>query len=165
MARPGPQRGSRCCIMRARTKGLMAGRRSECFSSTGTLGATVTACSVLCFRCLRAARIGKMKRRKQDEGQVCPLCSRPLAGSEQELSRHVERCLSKVEGPPRPAHPTPRTRAAACFQICGLSGSLCGLSSFFSVLLPPPCFHSPTPPLGSSGELLGKPEVLGLWIG
>uniref|UniRef100_A0A4X1WAW9 E3 ubiquitin-protein ligase RNF220 middle domain-containing protein n=1 Tax=Sus scrofa TaxID=9823 RepID=A0A4X1WAW9_PIG len=44
------------------------------------------------------ARIGKMKRRKQDEGQVCPLCSRPLAGSEQELSRHVERCLSKREG-------------------------------------------------------------------
>ncbi|XP_055986887.1 E3 ubiquitin-protein ligase RNF220 isoform X1 [Sorex fumeus] len=44
------------------------------------------------------ARIGKMKRRKQDEGQVCPLCSRPLAGSEQEMSRHVERCLSKREG-------------------------------------------------------------------
>ncbi|KAI4591036.1 hypothetical protein MJG53_002085 [Ovis ammon polii x Ovis aries] len=44
------------------------------------------------------ARIGKMKRRKQDEGQVCPLCSRPLAGSEQEMSRHVEHCLSKREG-------------------------------------------------------------------
>lgn len=39
-----------------------------------------------------------MKRRKQDEGQVCPLCSRPLAGSEQEMSRHVEHCLSKREG-------------------------------------------------------------------
>ncbi|XP_032733461.1 E3 ubiquitin-protein ligase RNF220 isoform X1 [Lontra canadensis] len=44
------------------------------------------------------ARIGKMKRRKQDEGQVCPLCDRPLAGSEQEMSRHVEHCLSKREG-------------------------------------------------------------------
>ncbi|XP_017898831.1 PREDICTED: E3 ubiquitin-protein ligase RNF220 isoform X5 [Capra hircus] len=44
------------------------------------------------------ARIGKMKRRKQDEGQVCPLCSCPLAGSEQEMSRHVEHCLSKREG-------------------------------------------------------------------
>ncbi|XP_012900021.1 E3 ubiquitin-protein ligase RNF220 isoform X2 [Mustela nigripes] len=44
------------------------------------------------------ARIGKMKRRKQDEGQVCPLCNRPLAGSEQEMSRHVEHCLSKREG-------------------------------------------------------------------
>ncbi|XP_035296349.1 E3 ubiquitin-protein ligase RNF220 isoform X1 [Cricetulus griseus] len=45
------------------------------------------------------SRIGKMKRRKQDEGQVCPLCNRPLAGSEQEMSRHVEHCLSKREGP------------------------------------------------------------------
>uniref|UniRef100_A0A452VJ29 E3 ubiquitin-protein ligase RNF220 n=1 Tax=Ursus maritimus TaxID=29073 RepID=A0A452VJ29_URSMA len=44
------------------------------------------------------SRIGKMKRRKQDEGQVCPLCNRPLAGSEQEMSRHVEHCLSKREG-------------------------------------------------------------------
>ncbi|KAM9003169.1 E3 ubiquitin-protein ligase RNF220 isoform 1-T1 [Sarcophilus harrisii] len=44
------------------------------------------------------ARIGKMKRRKQDEGQVCPLCSRPLAGSEPEMSRHVEQCLSQREG-------------------------------------------------------------------
>ncbi|XP_019356969.1 PREDICTED: E3 ubiquitin-protein ligase RNF220 isoform X2 [Gavialis gangeticus] len=44
------------------------------------------------------ARIGKMKRRKQDEGQVCPLCSRPLAGSEEEMSRHVEQCLAKREG-------------------------------------------------------------------
>ncbi|KYO46434.1 E3 ubiquitin-protein ligase RNF220 isoform B [Alligator mississippiensis] len=43
-------------------------------------------------------RIGKMKRRKQDEGQVCPLCSRPLAGSEEEMSRHVEQCLAKREG-------------------------------------------------------------------
>ncbi|XP_060087678.1 E3 ubiquitin-protein ligase RNF220 isoform X1 [Heteronotia binoei] len=44
------------------------------------------------------ARIGKMKRRKQDEGQVCPLCSRPLSGSEEERSRHVEQCLEKREG-------------------------------------------------------------------
>ncbi|XP_027504886.1 E3 ubiquitin-protein ligase RNF220 isoform X1 [Corapipo altera] len=44
------------------------------------------------------ARIGKMKRRKQDEGQVCPLCSRPLSGSEEEMSRHVEQCLAKREG-------------------------------------------------------------------
>uniref|UniRef100_A0A8C8RYD3 E3 ubiquitin-protein ligase RNF220 n=1 Tax=Pelusios castaneus TaxID=367368 RepID=A0A8C8RYD3_9SAUR len=44
------------------------------------------------------ARIGKMKRRKQDEGQVCPLCSRPLSGSEEEMSRHVEHCLAKREG-------------------------------------------------------------------
>ncbi|XP_009637115.1 E3 ubiquitin-protein ligase RNF220 isoform X2 [Egretta garzetta] len=43
-------------------------------------------------------RIGKMKRRKQDEGQVCPLCSRPLSGSEEEMSRHVEQCLAKREG-------------------------------------------------------------------
>ncbi|TNN46730.1 E3 ubiquitin-protein ligase RNF220 [Liparis tanakae] len=40
------------------------------------------------------ARIGKMKRRKpEDGGQVCPLCSAPLAGSEEEMSRHVEQCL------------------------------------------------------------------------
>ncbi|XP_054836421.1 E3 ubiquitin-protein ligase RNF220 isoform X3 [Eublepharis macularius] len=44
------------------------------------------------------ARIGKMKRRKQDEGQVCPLCSQPLSGSEEERSRHVEQCLAKREG-------------------------------------------------------------------
>ncbi|XP_069088901.1 E3 ubiquitin-protein ligase RNF220 isoform X3 [Pleurodeles waltl] len=44
------------------------------------------------------ARIGKMKRRKQDEGQVCPLCSRPLSGSEQDMSRHVELCLAQREG-------------------------------------------------------------------
>ncbi|XP_078527855.1 E3 ubiquitin-protein ligase RNF220 isoform X1 [Lissotriton helveticus] len=44
------------------------------------------------------ARIGKMKRRKQDEGQVCPLCSRPLSGSEQDMSRHVELCLTQREG-------------------------------------------------------------------
>uniref|UniRef100_A0A669PBY8 Ring finger protein 220 n=1 Tax=Phasianus colchicus TaxID=9054 RepID=A0A669PBY8_PHACC len=44
------------------------------------------------------ARIGKMKRRKQDEGQVCPLCNRPLSGSEEEMSRHVEQCLAKREG-------------------------------------------------------------------
>ncbi|KAM3838937.1 LOW QUALITY PROTEIN: E3 ubiquitin-protein ligase RNF220 [Vipera latastei] len=44
------------------------------------------------------ARIGKMKRRKQDEGQVCPLCSQPLSGSEEERSGHVEQCLAKREG-------------------------------------------------------------------
>jgi hypothetical protein len=58
-----------------------------------------------------------MKRRKQDEGQVCPLCNRPLAGSEQEMSRHVEHCLSKVEGllpPTFPPPPSPETLAADC---------------------------------------------------
>ncbi|KAM9719727.1 E3 ubiquitin-protein ligase RNF220a isoform 5-T5 [Menidia menidia] len=45
------------------------------------------------------ARIGKMKRRKPEEGgQVCPLCSAPLAGSEEEMSRHVEQCLIQREG-------------------------------------------------------------------
>ncbi|KAM3866139.1 E3 ubiquitin-protein ligase RNF220a [Diretmus argenteus] len=45
------------------------------------------------------ARIGKMKRRKpEDGGQVCPLCSAPLAGSEEEMSRHVEQCLLQREG-------------------------------------------------------------------
>ncbi|XP_077471440.1 E3 ubiquitin-protein ligase RNF220a isoform X3 [Stigmatopora argus] len=45
------------------------------------------------------ARIGKMKRRKpEDGGQVCPLCSTPLAGSEDEMSRHVEQCLIQREG-------------------------------------------------------------------
>ncbi|XP_064861810.1 E3 ubiquitin-protein ligase RNF220-like isoform X3 [Oncorhynchus nerka] len=44
------------------------------------------------------ARIGKMKRRKPDDGQVCPLCSAPLAGTEEEMSRHVEQCLFKREG-------------------------------------------------------------------
>ncbi|XP_026521528.1 E3 ubiquitin-protein ligase RNF220 isoform X3 [Pseudonaja textilis] len=44
------------------------------------------------------ARIGKMKRRKQDEGQVCPLCSQPLSGSEEERNGHVEQCLAKREG-------------------------------------------------------------------
>uniref|UniRef100_A0A8D3E737 E3 ubiquitin-protein ligase RNF220 n=1 Tax=Scophthalmus maximus TaxID=52904 RepID=A0A8D3E737_SCOMX len=44
-------------------------------------------------------RIGKMKRRKPEEGgQVCPLCSAPLAGSEEEMSRHVEQCLIQREG-------------------------------------------------------------------
>uniref|UniRef100_A0A3Q2GFP7 Ring finger protein 220a n=1 Tax=Cyprinodon variegatus TaxID=28743 RepID=A0A3Q2GFP7_CYPVA len=41
----------------------------------------------------------KMKRRKPEEGgQVCPLCSAPLAGSEEEMSRHVEQCLIQREG-------------------------------------------------------------------
>nr|XP_023671722.1 E3 ubiquitin-protein ligase RNF220 isoform X3 [Paramormyrops kingsleyae] len=44
------------------------------------------------------ARIGKMKRRKADDGQVCPLCSRPLAGTEEHMSRHVEECLLQREG-------------------------------------------------------------------
>ncbi|XP_072297089.1 E3 ubiquitin-protein ligase RNF220a isoform X3 [Eucyclogobius newberryi] len=45
------------------------------------------------------ARIGKMKRRKpEDGGQVCPLCSAPLTGSEEEMSRHVEHCLIQREG-------------------------------------------------------------------
>ncbi|XP_028834451.1 E3 ubiquitin-protein ligase RNF220a isoform X5 [Denticeps clupeoides] len=44
------------------------------------------------------ARIGKMKRRKAEEGQVCPLCSAPLAGTEEDMSRHVEQCLFKREG-------------------------------------------------------------------
>ncbi|XP_016301029.1 E3 ubiquitin-protein ligase RNF220-like isoform X6 [Sinocyclocheilus anshuiensis] len=44
------------------------------------------------------ARIGKMKRRKPEEGQVCPLCSTPLTGTEEEMSRHVEQCLFKREG-------------------------------------------------------------------
>ncbi|XP_056095467.1 E3 ubiquitin-protein ligase RNF220a isoform X6 [Rhinichthys klamathensis goyatoka] len=44
------------------------------------------------------ARIGKMKRRKPEDGQVCPLCSAPLAGTEEEMSRHVEQCLFKREG-------------------------------------------------------------------
>ncbi|XP_041960237.1 E3 ubiquitin-protein ligase RNF220a isoform X4 [Alosa sapidissima] len=48
--------------------------------------------------CLRHARIGKMKRRKPEDGQVCPLCSAPLAGTEEEMSRHVEQCLFKREG-------------------------------------------------------------------
>lgn len=56
---------------------------------------------VLCF----PARIGKMKRRKPEDGQVCPLCSAPLAGTEEEMSRHVEQCLFKVASEPRlPKH-------------------------------------------------------------
>ncbi|XP_030631311.1 E3 ubiquitin-protein ligase RNF220a isoform X3 [Chanos chanos] len=44
------------------------------------------------------ARIGKMKRRKAEDGQVCPLCSTPLTGTEEEMNRHVELCLFKREG-------------------------------------------------------------------
>uniref|UniRef100_A0A673J8I8 E3 ubiquitin-protein ligase RNF220 n=1 Tax=Sinocyclocheilus rhinocerous TaxID=307959 RepID=A0A673J8I8_9TELE len=51
----------------------------------------------LFFSCA-AARIGKMKRRKPEDGQVCPLCSTPLTGTEEEMSRHVEQCLFKREG-------------------------------------------------------------------
>ncbi|XP_051555903.1 E3 ubiquitin-protein ligase RNF220-like isoform X6 [Myxocyprinus asiaticus] len=43
------------------------------------------------------ARIGKMKRRKPEDGQVCPLCNAPLTGTEEEMSRHVEQCLFKRE--------------------------------------------------------------------
>uniref|UniRef100_H2ZT24 Uncharacterized protein n=1 Tax=Latimeria chalumnae TaxID=7897 RepID=H2ZT24_LATCH len=58
----------------------------------------------LCFLSLSlslrspSARIGKMKRRKPDDGQVCPLCSETLLGSEEEMSRHVDRCLAQREG-------------------------------------------------------------------
>ncbi|XP_007229370.1 E3 ubiquitin-protein ligase RNF220a isoform X6 [Astyanax mexicanus] len=44
------------------------------------------------------ARIGKMKRRKPEDGQVCPLCSAPLEGTGEEMNRHVEECLLKREG-------------------------------------------------------------------
>ncbi|XP_051984616.1 E3 ubiquitin-protein ligase RNF220-like isoform X6 [Xyrauchen texanus] len=43
------------------------------------------------------ARIGKMKRRKPEDGQVCPLCNALLTGTEEEMSRHVEQCLFKRE--------------------------------------------------------------------
>lgn len=115
--------------------------------------------SVPCFRFLHAARIGKMKRRKQDEGQVCPLCNRPLAGSEQEMSRHVEHCLSKVEGPSPPTFILPSfplTLATDCPQICGLWGSSCDLCSFslsfFALFL---CFRSFSP-LGLPWKVIGK---------
>lgn len=39
-----------------------------------------------------------MKRRKPEDGQVCPLCSALLTGTEEEMSRHVEQCLFKREG-------------------------------------------------------------------
>ncbi|KAM9500398.1 E3 ubiquitin-protein ligase RNF220a isoform 3-T3 [Clarias gariepinus] len=44
------------------------------------------------------ARIGKLKRRKPEDGQVCPLCSAPLEGTVEEMNRHVEACLLKREG-------------------------------------------------------------------
>lgn len=54
-----------------------------------------------------SARIGKMKRRKpEDGGQVCPLCSAPLTGSEEEMSRHVEQCLIQVVKTPTPSSRT-----------------------------------------------------------
>lgn len=43
-----------------------------------------------------AARIGKLKRRKPEDGQVCPLCSAPLEGTVEEMNKHVEECLLKV---------------------------------------------------------------------
>ncbi|XP_060787417.1 E3 ubiquitin-protein ligase RNF220a isoform X1 [Neoarius graeffei] len=48
--------------------------------------------------CLHDARIGKLKRRKPEDGQVCPLCSAPLEGTVEEMNRHVEECLLKREG-------------------------------------------------------------------
>lgn len=57
-----------------------------------------------------------MKRRKQDEGQVCPLCSRPLAGSEEEMSRHVEQCLAKVEAQQERVLPFPSPYSQLCLQ-------------------------------------------------
>ncbi|KAM9500396.1 E3 ubiquitin-protein ligase RNF220a isoform 1-T1 [Clarias gariepinus] len=48
--------------------------------------------------CLHDARIGKLKRRKPEDGQVCPLCSAPLEGTVEEMNRHVEACLLKREG-------------------------------------------------------------------
>lgn len=53
------------------------------------------------------------------------------------MSRHVEHCLSKVEGPSPPPSPPllPLTLAAHCLQIYGLLGSLCGLSSFLLSVL------------------------------
>ncbi|XP_062849964.1 E3 ubiquitin-protein ligase RNF220a isoform X2 [Trichomycterus rosablanca] len=48
--------------------------------------------------CLRDARIGKLKRRKPEDGQVCPLCSTPLEGTVEEMNRHVEECLLKRDG-------------------------------------------------------------------
>ncbi|XP_062849971.1 E3 ubiquitin-protein ligase RNF220a isoform X8 [Trichomycterus rosablanca] len=44
------------------------------------------------------ARIGKLKRRKPEDGQVCPLCSTPLEGTVEEMNRHVEECLLKRDG-------------------------------------------------------------------
>ncbi|XP_076851956.1 E3 ubiquitin-protein ligase RNF220a isoform X10 [Brachyhypopomus gauderio] len=44
------------------------------------------------------ARIGKLKRRKPEEGQVCPLCCAPLEGTGEEMNKHVEECLLKREG-------------------------------------------------------------------
>lgn len=58
---------------------------------------TLKMCLSLWMSAMFPARIGKMKRRKPEEGgQVCPLCSAPLAGSEEEMSRHVEQCLIQV---------------------------------------------------------------------
>lgn len=71
------------------------------------------------------ARIGKMKRRKPEEGgQVCPLCSAPLAGSEEEMSRHVEQCLIQVVlSRPRPPPLTASLRSDSLFQISSSSCS------------------------------------------
>lgn len=55
-----------------------------------------------------------MKRRKQDEGQVCPLCNRPLSGSEEEMSRHVEQCLAKVEAQQDRQLPFPSPYSQLC---------------------------------------------------
>ncbi|XP_028448518.1 E3 ubiquitin-protein ligase RNF220a isoform X3 [Perca flavescens] len=79
--------------------------RVAAISSGGHVAAgTRRSCARLCSKSLTGeardqTRIGKMKRRKPEEGgQVCPLCSAPLAGSEEEMSRHVEQCLIQREG-------------------------------------------------------------------
>ncbi|XP_078120893.1 E3 ubiquitin-protein ligase RNF220a isoform X7 [Sander vitreus] len=79
--------------------------RVAAISSGGHVAAgTRHSCARLCSKSLTReardqTRIGKMKRRKPEEGgQVCPLCSAPLAGSEEEMSRHVEQCLIQREG-------------------------------------------------------------------
>ncbi|XP_032386516.1 E3 ubiquitin-protein ligase RNF220a isoform X6 [Etheostoma spectabile] len=79
--------------------------RVAAISSGGHVAAgTRRSCARLCSESLTReardqTRIGKMKRRKPEEGgQVCPLCSAPLAGSEEEMSRHVEQCLIQREG-------------------------------------------------------------------
>lgn len=90
--------------------------------------------SVTCFFsfCVFLARIGKMKRRKPEEGgQVCPLCSAPLAGSEEEMSRHVEQCLIQVvpSGPPKKnprlppvGHPVNSSFPCRCWPVtCSVS--------------------------------------------
>lgn len=74
------------------------------------------------------------------------------------MSRHVEHCLSKVEGPSPPTSPSPLPLLADCPQIYGLLGSPCGLRSFFlPVLCPLPLFSfSHFSPGRSSGKIVGN---------